>query len=844
MPSPVPDSVPKRRTLLRALPALLVTLVALAAVPAKAQVPSKLVPGPIATKRFERLLDLYVGPSVEEASAIDRIHEAYLDRFRAEIDPELKSLEERGSGAFIMVSNDTRERYMREIDRLQARVQEADNAMLAKVGDALPESKRAGLSRVRDARERQRRLAGVVRFAPMMFGIGCEFVDMSDMLGRREVIERVSPELRGAFDAVLRSQEERVLAQARRHQGAAEESLKAYFDGMKALSAEYAAASKDHPGDLGGIQQRMGALRRDTSATVRKTIAANYDANRSACSAFGGMLEEGLILELRSELARRAAGSVPGRFGGGADPRAVGPPVVAARIMRDSAVDAAAKATVSTALRSWREQDARAMEELADAAIDDAGAGIAAMFGGSSAGTQDPVEARIRRAIDGVDEAAQRAFSAFAAAIGDRRDFFLREARPREGSDTPRLAGLAARGLEDAHAEPSSEDAMDSDTTPSSLVDGLDAFPDDGPASVTRVLALFGLSPESRAAAEGVITAWYARDFVPKVIEPCRRERVFDFRAPLTPVDPQQADAAERFEAESRRVRAAQARIMGAMFAADEVLRADLAAALGLDPDGAELLALRLERIALMQPRSFIGDYKALTTPAAVLAAAKSDPAVARAVLVQSAAEWRRFADELPARMARFVANLQDGRELGQRPNTGQEAYDRVYDEELSIACAVLLDTARAIDGAIERSGADDGVRAGLQHARRRLMHPPNFVSADCASAQLAAALAIAGLDDERRTRLDVLRAEYDAVFDELTRRLCDASLEAEPDAKASQQVAAALERLRFARDERTAKARAEARRILGDELAIGIRGLVPADAPSQRSIFAADDEE
>lgn len=37
-----------------------------------------------------------------------------------------------------------------------------------------------------------------------------------------------------------------------------------------------------------------------------------------------------------------------------------------------------------------------------------------------------------------------------------------------------------------------------------------------------------------------------------------------------------------------------------------------------------------------------------------------------------------------------------------------------------------------------------------------------------------------------------------------------------------------AVEKIRFQRDERTAKARSEARRILGDALASTVRGLVP----------------
>jgi hypothetical protein len=69
-----------------------------------------------------------------------------------------------------------------------------------------------------------------------------------------------------------------------------------------------------------------------------------------------------------------------------------------------------------------------------------------------------------------------------------------------------------------------------------------------------------------------------------------------------------------------------------------------------------------------------------------------------------------------------------------------------------------------------------------------------------------------------------------------------------------AQQAAEEVEKLRFQRSERTAKARSEARRILGDELAAEIRGLVPNDseptAQARRPVAgmmfqsAADDDE
>jgi hypothetical protein len=64
------------------------------------------------------------------------------------------------------------------------------------------------------------------------------------------------------------------------------------------------------------------------------------------------------------------------------------------------------------------------------------------------------------------------------------------------------------------------------------------------------------------------------------------------------------------------------------------------------------------------------------------------------------------------------------------------------------------------------------------------------------------------------------------------------------------QERAEAVEKIRFQRNERTEKARSEARRILGEELASRVRGLVPdeADGPAAPSVtgftpFAEDDD-
>ena len=98
----------KPRPSLRAhgLGLLLLTVVAavasLAVSPkAVAQSTRDIAGGPMSTRTFERLLQAFLQPTDEESRVLDRLHERYLDRFRAEIDPELAAFMDRSTNAAI-----------------------------------------------------------------------------------------------------------------------------------------------------------------------------------------------------------------------------------------------------------------------------------------------------------------------------------------------------------------------------------------------------------------------------------------------------------------------------------------------------------------------------------------------------------------------------------------------------------------------------------------------------------------------------------------------------------------------------------------------------------------------
>jgi hypothetical protein len=113
-------------------------------------------------------------------------------------------------------------------------------------------------------------------------------------------------------------------------------------------------------------------------------------------------------------------------------------------------------------------------------------------------------------------------------------------------------------------------------------------------------------------------------------------------------------------------------------------------------------------------------------------------------------------------------------------------------------------------------------------------------VEAEWREADAAIVRAAAQLGEQQRARLEALKAEYDAVYEMLSEKIAGSAEQADPNDgeawRAMQERVEAEQKLLFQRNERTEKARSEARRILGDELAARVRGLVPDEADPAKS--------
>ncbi len=872
------------RTVLGYLRALILCVAILApaslATVARAQAGPQTVPGPLTTKRLERLLRLYVDPSPEEASAIDAAHAGYLERFRTELEPEIRALS--GSMGGGMPSRQELDRFLRESARLGAKIGEADAAFLAAAEAAMPESRREGFARIREARERQRALSGLARMAPMMFGGGGSFVDIADLLARDAVTGSVPSERRAEFDALLRQQEIRTLAQARGYGDAVRKSMGDFLEEMVALQSELMesmrAASEGAGGGEGDAEkaaeaaqaasiasmQRMMEVMRRHGSTPRRQIAANFAANKSALSQFSEIVPESALLDLRIDLATRSAGMsrfMMGAMGGGtdADPRAL-----ARRLRRDESISAEARAALPELIDRWRREQAALAERSAELSLDldpSALMSFAPGMAAPDAATQAKVE-ELRSTGEKAESSNQRVLAEIAQLLGEDASRYL-QSYEMGGEQGGAGGGGTRRYLVVDSIEPGEAPAETDPTAINSVsLAGIGSAPPAPTAGeILAVLALFGVDEAQSELVRVIVEDWREREWNARVAAIGEHLEAAWSKAFDSNVDPSTWGA----------IHAARRELASAILAADSALCADLAPALGFAVEGPEMTAVRLVRLASLKPMQGFGatDGARVANPVQVVASARVDPSVAADVFRKSADAWSALLAELPSWIEREIEGQREFDELSrvstasasdsddidwEKARRAGERYAELMRESSRSSAEKAKRVTETLDAAIAAATESETVRAQLRRARLELSHPEIYRKSDNASHQIEAALRLEDLADSERARLEALAADYAAAYDAFSEQIVALALPApgtgEPDWREYQRVAEEANNARFQRNERTEKARAEVRRILGDERASRIRGLVPdedavARARRERGFdpFAEDDD-
>jgi hypothetical protein len=850
-----------RLTVLRPLALMLVAIVAAFVAmptPATHAQMQQAVASPLTTKRLERLLRVYVSPTAEEATAIDRLHEAYLAKFRAELDPEIQAVGRSIGGA--MPSQQEFEKFLRDLDRLQAKISEADGAFFDSAADLIAEERRPGMQRIREARDRQRNLSGFTRMGPMMFGGGGSFVDLADLLARDEIVQQVPEASREQFDALLRSQEQRLLAQSRNYG----QEIRKAFDQMFAIiseaeqaasttaegadGADGAAAMQAQMARMQAIMQRMKELGKEAN----RVAGLNADANRAAVRQFALVLPELAYHKLRGDLANRATGAM-GRFavgfgGGGLDAGAGDLATLLARLRRDPEVTAEMRARFEPIEIAWRRERADNAEQFAEFmnTLDT----TALMMGGMNPdGSMSETMRKIQSLGGEKNEIDQRAYRAVAAVIGAEKSevVFSRTTtfdQGADGADVERASVLTPNPTAFA-TETEVEDAATDDY--SGYLAGAamiqSAPPAWSTAQLARLLKPLGVADASLAVLEGIVDDWNKREWEAKVAPLGRQLTELSMSLynsqPAADIDPGEGASFGLNPEKVAKVSAARRQLIDAILAADAVLVSELGTALGLASDSAEVLILRLDRVQLASEGGLSG-ARNVVSPAQILSRANLSPEAARAFIEGSREGWIAFADSIAA----DVRSVLDRGERQQkamesaRQDGSWQTIQQVMASNTAEAAAFARRYNDLCDAAAAKASDRAEVAAAIKRARLSLARPDVYKTADCATRQLDAAIALDGVSDDQRARLEALKAEYDAVYELLSEKIAGGGAVDPNDGeawRAMQERIEAEQKLFFQRNERTEKARSEARRILGDELAARVRGLVPDEADAAK---------
>lgn len=841
-----------------------------ATAPAQAQGGREIVGGPITTARFERLLGLFVAPTTEEATALDRLHEQYLEKFRKEIEPEIAALSGDAGNGF--PTKDRFERLLRDLDRVNARISDADNAFFSAAGEIVAEPRRSGIARLKAARERQRLLAGVSKWVPMSFGQGATFVDIADMLARDRFARQVPPEAREQFNAFLAAQEPRLLTQARTLNNAAREGMGRLYDvsaGVMAVDApaipadaspEEQARIRTEAARRAGERMRSFAVAmEEIGRPVRKVLRANHIDNRTACAQLAPILGRVVTDEFRELSATRALGGEAYAFG-----MSMGDNLALASIARrmrgDVGVNDDARARIDEALAAWRSARAAALEAFVMAADDTPSNALTSRFAGTG-DAEDAAAAQAAAALEAArDDARDRLESAdkrfqekLLELLGTRWERYFEKVELDEvegaAGDEPTL------GFMPRVDELSEEEERQADLE-MGQGQGIE-FGYSQPIAKTDMLAAFKLAGAevTMDLADATYESWLADKWNAKV-------------GPLDEKYRTAQDESYEYEQEGgikyraqefvKMAEAARA-IVAAVADADDALSADLGGALGLAADSPSILLLRLAPIRRLSGAGEMdSDELEPHTPsvASILELGEATPAEVAAILAAAKAEWAALAAEVRPALAQLAAlDEREGQLQMRSANRDVSAvkeytarYEELGRERNALQRGIRDRLAAVYDAACTKAVTDPDRLDALRRARTRATFPAMYSPEQSAEKVLTGALAMRDIDDGLRAQIDALRAEYIAVFDKLSAQIVELSQKALAGASDNwteyTRQMQAVDNLRFERDERTAKARSELRRLLGPERSARMPGLAEKEPTGEETLDPFEDED
>jgi hypothetical protein len=820
---------------------------------ASAQSQRDMMGGPITTKRFERLSRAYLSPTDAELAALDGLHETYLEKFRLELDPELAAIgASMGNG---MPTKAEFDKFLRDVDRLNGRVADADNVFLNAAAELIAEDRRGGFNRIRDARERQRLLSGLARFAPMMFGGGGSFVDLSDLVIQPKILAAVTDEQRELFGSILGGIEARLTSQARSYNARMREGMSKFFDVMQSMQGVQAAPADADPeaemARMQGMQTAYVTAMAEIGGEFRKAVRSNFTANRESMEQLAAVLPAPMVVDLRTKLATKALGMVGamGMMGGRGMGRGGEVSAIVSRIRRDESISAEVKQQANAILVTWRSDNADALESFAQLMVASDSNPMMEMMGG--AGEASESFAGITAASEKIQSAANTAFKALHGLLGGENNTYVTKysSRARDGADTV-----------DAYRGVAEVKAAEPDAIPEVRMQGIDqgVITATTSATVMQIFRTLGNDAAVEGLTDAVVQAWLDDEWKPRV-EPLQATI---WQAKVKVYSASSDGRVEYDLAAVAQVQQARQALVAAAFELDAKLETNLASALGINADDLAFLLLRLERLALVLNKSNGMESPMVGSVLNLLVSAKLDPATSVAIMEASRAEFTTLASEFPVMTAARLENSRKTLEAEMGFSTRDSArvaaasadYSRLVQESTKLNGELGARVATIYDAACVAAVSDVDALASAKRARMRAMYPSIYRLSDSAERQLNASALFTELTDDQRGQIEALRAEYNVVYEMLSEQMVMPAFEGFPgdgSADAFQDYAkrqAEVEKVRFQRKELTEKSLNQLRRTLGSTLSAKVPGLVPdedaeLDEPTEGNWMKAEED-
>jgi hypothetical protein len=277
-----------------------------AAAPARAQGTSGQLPDPMSSKELTKFLRIYVQPTPEQTASIEKLHDAYLERFRQLRESDIeKFMAKTKTMQGSMPSKSQLDEFLKGYDRINKQIGEIDNSFFDALTALMGEARSQQVLRARDARTRAKARTGMVGGASAMYPT----VDLAELTLE---LGLAAPEL-DAVQPALVAYEQRLTAVFKELGLLSIRMIRDMFEalektGFGGMSQEEMMADPER------MQELMTAIQ-EVIAKAGERVQAKFkelgEFNLQTLGSLGPQLPESSRRELRNKFVRRAYPEIP-----------------------------------------------------------------------------------------------------------------------------------------------------------------------------------------------------------------------------------------------------------------------------------------------------------------------------------------------------------------------------------------------------------------------------------------------------------------------------------------------------------------------------------------------------